>query len=188
MSTDTQYALLDCKSEEDFLIINNLGLADYMANQFRWTGVEDDDLVQLARLGLIKAAKGYKPEMGVKFSSYACKSMWGLILREIYGNQNIPKRRIQPKMVSMEAPVSTAEKIYLKDTFSSEKDCFEDVTNKILVEQLMDGMTDFQRGVLNQRFVQQKTRREIGKAYGKSHEWIRLTEMECLEKMRRRAT
>lgn len=187
MATDTQYALLDCKDDVDFLIVNNLGLADYMANKFNWTGVEDDDLVQLARLGLVKAAHGYKPELGIKFSSYACKVMWAIILREVYGNQDIPKRRIQPKMVSMETPISDTGGVFLKDAFAADEDGFEHVENQMFVEQLTKGMTEFQQEVLHERFVECKPRHEIAKAHGKSHEWIRIVEKQCIEKMRIRA-
>lgn len=187
MTENVQYALLDCKDDVDFLIVNNLGLADYMANRFQWTGVEFDDLVQWARLGLIKAAKAYEPALGVKFSTYACKTMWGTILRAVYGSQQIPKRRIQPIMVSMEQKIDSYEDLYIGDIFANEEDYIEQCLNKVFLETLIEGMGEFELAVLNQRFVEEKTRREIGSMFGKSHEWIRQVELRCLEQMRIKA-
>jgi RNA polymerase primary sigma factor len=49
----------------------NLRLVYIAANEFRWSGVEQDDLVQNGNLGLIRAAEKFDPERGFKFCTYA---------------------------------------------------------------------------------------------------------------------
>jgi RNA polymerase primary sigma factor len=50
---------------------HNLRLVYVAASEFRWSGVEQDDLVQNGNLGLIRAAEKFDPEMGFKFCTYA---------------------------------------------------------------------------------------------------------------------
>lgn len=66
----------------------NEKLAYFMLNRFTkkfksaldLLRLEEDDLAQDARLALYNAALAYDPERGVKFSSYACQSVWNALL------------------------------------------------------------------------------------------------------------
>ncbi|SRR5579884_987674 len=53
------------------LVEANLRFAMYMANRYRREGVDIDDLIQEANIGLMLAARHYDPERGVRFTSYA---------------------------------------------------------------------------------------------------------------------
>lgn len=53
------------------LVEANLRFAMYMANRYRREGVDVDDLIQEANIGLMLAARHYDPERGVRFTSYA---------------------------------------------------------------------------------------------------------------------
>ena len=64
------------KTARDALIVDNLGLAHHMARKFTGTGIELEDLVSIAYIGLIKAADTYNPDKGVRFGSYA-----GVVIR-----------------------------------------------------------------------------------------------------------
>ena len=59
----------------------NLGLVHLCANRFRGKGIEYEDLYSAGCLGLVKAAKGFDPERGVKFSTYAVPVILGEIKR-----------------------------------------------------------------------------------------------------------
>ncbi|MEG2080785.1 MAG: sigma-70 family RNA polymerase sigma factor, partial [Oscillospiraceae bacterium] len=65
----------------DELIENNLGLVHSCANRFRNKGIEYDDLYSAGCLGLVKAADGFKPELGFAFSTYAVPAILGEIRR-----------------------------------------------------------------------------------------------------------
>lgn len=59
----------------------NLGLVHLCANKFRGRGIEYDDLYGAGCIGLMKAAKAFDCERGVKFSTYAVPVILGEIKR-----------------------------------------------------------------------------------------------------------
>ena len=59
----------------------NLGLVHLCANRFRGRGIEYDDLYGAGCIGLIKAAKAFDTDRGVKFSTYAVPVILGEIKR-----------------------------------------------------------------------------------------------------------
>ena len=56
-------------------------LADRIARRCRGRGVEDDDLVQLARLGLCKAVRRWSPELNPTLVQFAIPTIEGEIKR-----------------------------------------------------------------------------------------------------------
>lgn len=68
-------------SSENPLVTENLGLVHACANRFRGSGVEYDDLFQAGCVGLIKAAAGFDPSLGFRFSTYAVPAILGEIKR-----------------------------------------------------------------------------------------------------------
>lgn len=65
----------------DTLISDNLGLVHACANRFRGKGIDYDDLFSAGCLGLVKAADGFRPELGFAFSTYAVPAVLGEIKR-----------------------------------------------------------------------------------------------------------
>lgn len=68
-------------SSNNTLVTENLGLVHSCANRFRGRGVDYDDLFQAGCVGLIKAAAGFDPELGFRFSTYAVPAILGEIKR-----------------------------------------------------------------------------------------------------------
>ncbi len=66
---------------KDSFIEENLGLVHLCANRFRGRGIEYEDLYGAGCIGLLKAAKGFDDERGVKFSTYAVPVILGEIKR-----------------------------------------------------------------------------------------------------------
>lgn len=58
-----------------------MGLVHMCANRFRGKGIEYDDLYGAGCLGLIKAAKAFDAQRGVRFSTYAVPVILGEIRR-----------------------------------------------------------------------------------------------------------
>lgn len=65
----------------DEVIILNAPVARSIASRYRRKGVDADDLEQVAYLGLVKAANGYRPEAGTAFLSYAVPTIRGELKR-----------------------------------------------------------------------------------------------------------
>lgn len=65
----------------DELILNNLGLVGSCASRFMGKGIDYEDLYSAGCIGLIKAADGFREDLGFAFSTYAVPSILGEIRR-----------------------------------------------------------------------------------------------------------
>ncbi|MBT2547142.1 sigma-70 family RNA polymerase sigma factor [Arthrobacter sp. ISL-65] len=79
------------------LVLNYLDLAESLASRFAARGRERSDLVQVAYLGLIKAARGFDEEKGESFPAYAAPTISGELKRFLRDRcwTVRPPRRIQ---------------------------------------------------------------------------------------------
>ncbi len=69
------------KTALDNIVAQNMGLCKSIAIRFMNRGVEYDDLVQLASIGMIKAVKSFDASFGTAFSTYAVPLIIGEIRR-----------------------------------------------------------------------------------------------------------
>ncbi len=65
----------------DQLVTSYRPLAERLARRFRGRGEAYDDLVQAASIGLINAVDRFDPEYGVKFTTYATRTIVGELKR-----------------------------------------------------------------------------------------------------------
>lgn len=81
----------------DQVVLLNGPVAEAIANRYRTRGIESDDLVQVAYLGLVKAAQGYRIGEGPGFLAYAVPTISGEIKRHFrdFGWIVRPPRRVQ---------------------------------------------------------------------------------------------
>ena len=79
------------------LVIEHLGLADALARRYAGRGLELDDLAQVARLALVKAAHRFDASLGDSFPAYATVCISGEIKRHFRDAGWIvrPPRRLQ---------------------------------------------------------------------------------------------
>lgn len=63
------------------LVTEYLGIADAIARRFRCPGHDPEDLRQVARLGLMKAANRYRASRGHGFVPYAVPTITGELKR-----------------------------------------------------------------------------------------------------------
>lgn len=84
-------------------VLIGLGLADTIARRYRNRGIELEDLIQVARLGLVKAVQGYRVESASSFVSYAAPTISGEIKRHFrdYGWLIRPPRSMQELRVDI---------------------------------------------------------------------------------------
>ena len=84
-------------ADTDAVVLLNLGLADGIASRYLGRGLERDDLVQVARLGLVKAVRRYRPALGQSFAGFAAPTISGEIKRHFRdtGWMVRPPRRLQ---------------------------------------------------------------------------------------------
>jgi RNA polymerase sigma-B factor len=79
------------------VVVLTLDLADGLAHRYQGRGIELDDLVQVARMALVKATLGYRSGLGHGFAPYASATITGELKRHFrdYGWSVRPPRRLQ---------------------------------------------------------------------------------------------
>lgn len=85
------------RSLEERLVRLHLPLADGIAGRYSGRGIERDDLVQVARLGLLKAVHRFNADRGVVFPAFATPTITGEVKRHFrdHGWAVRPPRRLQ---------------------------------------------------------------------------------------------
>lgn len=78
---------------QDRLVEENLGLVRMAVQRYRGFGVEDEDLMQIGSVGLIKAARDFDPQKEVRFSTYAVAKIIGEIKTYLRDNGSIKVSR-----------------------------------------------------------------------------------------------
>src|SRR5688500_16118339 len=88
----------------DQLFADYLPLADSCARRYRRRGEPDDDLLQVAGIGLLKAIDRYDPARGTCFSSYAVPTIVGELQRHFrdHGWTVRPPRGLQEDVLRIE--------------------------------------------------------------------------------------
>ncbi len=81
------------KKAKEIVYKNNLPLIKFIANKFSNKGIEYDDLIQIANIGLLKAIKNYDASFGTKFTTYSVPMIIGEIKRYMRDNGAIKVSR-----------------------------------------------------------------------------------------------
>lgn len=89
----------------DKVVMLNAPVARSIASRYRSKGVDPDDLEQVAYLGLVKAAHGYRPTTDTAFLAYAVPTIRGELKRYFrdYAWTVRPPRRVQELQGSIAA-------------------------------------------------------------------------------------
>src|SRR3954468_18209084 len=97
----------------DGLVREHMGLARSIALRYRDRGESVDDLVQVAYLGLVKAARNYHEGAGANFAAYAVPTITGELRKHFRdrGWDIRPPRRLQ----ELRARIRSAEELLRQD-------------------------------------------------------------------------
>jgi RNA polymerase sigma-B factor len=87
------------------VVLLHLGLADALAGRYAARGVPSEDLVQVARLALVRAVHGFRPELESDFLAYAVPSIRGALKRHFRDHAWTvrPPRRVQEAQLMLNA-------------------------------------------------------------------------------------
>jgi len=76
-----EFAASKSRTLRNQLVERHMGLAAHIAKRFRRQGGNDDDLRQVAMVGLVKAVDRFDPEYGATFSAFAGRTIEGELKR-----------------------------------------------------------------------------------------------------------
>jgi RNA polymerase sigma-B factor len=82
---------------QDEAVLLAMDIADGIVRRYRGRGIDEEDLVQVARLGVVKAARRYRSDFGSGFAAFAVPTISGEIKRHFRdcGWAVRPPRRLQ---------------------------------------------------------------------------------------------
>ncbi len=183
-------------SARDKLIEHNLRLVAYIVNKNYPESNEQDDLISIGTIGLIRAAETFDYSKGHHFSTYASKCIDNQI--KMY----FRKIKHQLTEVSISEPIdsdSEGNALTLADICSSDINVEEDVMLKINSEKLYcfieEELDEREREIIAKRYgipdkdgrvCKPLAQREIAKELGISRSYISRIEKRALEKLRGR--
>ncbi|MCL6452486.1 MAG: RNA polymerase sporulation sigma factor SigK [Alicyclobacillus sp.] len=169
------------------LIEHNLRLVAHLVKRFE--GVEEnDDLISIGTIGLIKAVERYRPEHGVKLATFAARCINNEILMYIRSNK---KRQ---RETSLYDPIGTdkdGNEMTLLDLLGTDPEEIEQVVDlswerQKLYEHL-PRLPSREREVLCRRFGipdgEERTQREIAAELGISRSYVSRIERKALTQL-----
>lgn len=166
------------------LIEHNLRLVAHIVKKYDNTRLENDDLISIGTVGLIKAINTYDLAKGVKLATYAARCIENEILMQL---RAMKKNRDD---ISLEEPLGVDQEgneLSLMDILGNQSDIFEKVNQKIEVARLMESMKSLpprERFVLERRFALADGRswpqREIAAKLGISRSYVSRIEKRAL--------
>ena len=81
------------QNAKEIILLNNFPLIKSIVKRFKNKGVENDDLVQIASIGFLKAINNFDESFGVKFSTYTVPMIIGEVKRYMRDNGAIKVSR-----------------------------------------------------------------------------------------------
>jgi len=166
----------------------NLRLVAHIVKKFDSTGEENDDLISIGTIGLIKAINTFDKNKGTRLATYAARCIENEILMHL---RSIKKNRSE---VSLYDPIGVdkeGNEITLIDVLGTDPDVVAElVENYFEQKRLMDKvlkLTKREKKVLELRFGLfngiRKTQREIAKSLGISRSYVSRIEKRALSKL-----
>ena len=176
------------KSARNKLIEHNLRLVAHIVKKYYLSTNDQDDLVSIGTIGLIKAVDTFDSEKGIRLSSYAARCIENEILMFF---RNCKK---SAQDVSMNEPIDTdkdGNALVLMDVMATEDLIVEELDTKIKSEQLYryidEVLSEREKVIVKMRYgLDGKlplTQREVAKKLNISRSYVSRIEKKALEKI-----
>ena len=173
----------------NILIERNLRLVAHVAKKYATAKTEQDDLISIGTIGLIKGINSFSIEKGSRLSTYVSRCIDNEILmhlratkklgEEVYLNEPIGKDKddnvviLQEVLENDERPIDEEVDIKMKI--------------KVLYEKMKEVLKDREKNILRLRFGldgnKPKTQNEIAKSMGISRSYVSRIETKAISKL-----
>ncbi|HJA92746.1 MAG TPA: sigma-70 family RNA polymerase sigma factor [Candidatus Eisenbergiella merdipullorum] len=166
--------------EKERLVLDNLRLAGYMAQKYKSTGIDFDELISISYMGLVKAANSYQPERG-KFSSLACQTIYRDIM------YCIRKRKHSIHCISLDSERCNrdGDSYPLQEILGTEDPDIRRLDNTGLYEEMISCLNRKERLAVELVVVRGEKQRTAAEQMGISQSYVSGLCKTGLEKMRR---
>lgn len=170
------------------LIEHNLRLVAHVVKKYYTRTEEQDDLVSVGTIGLIKGVSSYRPEKGTRLATYAAKCIENEILMYFRS-----RKKLQGEISlndTLDAD-SDGDALSFLDVVGVEDTMYLDIQDRddcLLVRKLVrDCLTEREREVITMRYglggKMPRTQREVAKKLGISRSYVSRIEKRALEKL-----
>lgn len=189
---EQEYLVLSAKGDKDakeILVKHNLRLVAHIAKKYANYG-DNDELISIGSIGLIKAVESFKSDKGTSLATYASRCIKNEILMTM---RTTKKHRSN---VSLNEPIGVdkdGNELVIMDMLESDQNVIEDVENSIMMEKL----TAITKSVLDKReyeIIKMRyglentgalTQREVAKKFNISRSYVSRIEKKALEKIKK---
>jgi RNA polymerase sporulation-specific sigma factor len=170
------------------LVEHNLRLVAHLVKKFDGTGEDNDDLISIGTIGLIKGINTFDRDKGTKLATYAARCIENEILMHL---RSLKKSKGEVSMHDSIGMDQEGNEICLLDILGSDADAIsEQVESEMEQKALLDKMkklTERERTVLSLRYglmnSQRRTQREIAKFLGISRSYVSRIEKKAIQKL-----
>lgn len=189
---EQEYLVLSAKGDKDakeILVKHNLRLVAHIAKKYANYG-DNDELISIGSIGLIKAVESFKSDKGTSLATYASRCIENEILMTM---RTTKKHRSN---VSLNEPIGVdkdGNELVIMNMLESDQNVIEDVENSIMMEKL----TAITKSVLDKReyeIIKMRyglentgalTQREVAKKFNISRSYVSRIEKKALEKIKK---
>ena len=185
--------LLKCQNGDlkarDILIERNLRLVAHIVKKYTAQGIDNDDLISIGTIGLIKAISTFDTQKGARLATYASKCIENEILMSFRADK---KRKND---ISLSDPVGKDkegnEVTLIDKLYDDDSEIFEKVNLKMhvvkLYEKIKNVLTKREKLVLLMRYgiggYKIYTQNEVAKKLGISRSYVSRIEKKAVEKL-----
>ena len=183
-------AKLGDKKSRDMLIEHNLRLVAHIVKKFDSRDVEQDDLISIGTIGLIKGVDTFSNSKGTKLTTYCARCIENEILMYFRSNNKNSKNISLNEAIGYD---KDGNEISIVDVLKVTKsDFLDDISFKddvALVRKYFSVLTDREREILSMRYglnnEEEKTQKTIAKMLHISRSYVSRIEKRALTKILR---
>ena len=173
----------------NLLIERNLRLVVHVCKKYANTNIDQDDLLSIGTIGLIKGVNSFKPEKGSKLSTYVSKCVDNEILMMLRSTKKINAE------VHLNEPIGKDKDdnvITLEEVLENDDKCLDDVVDtKMKIKKMYNKIKEVlkyrEKTIIELRFClrggKPKTQKEIAKMMGISRSYVSRIETKAIEKL-----
>ena len=172
------------------LIEHNLRLVAHIIKKYYSSSVQQDDLISIGTIGLIKAINTFDPDKGTRLATYAARCIENEILMFLRRNNRVKSE------VSIDEPLNQdrdGNELLLSDILGTDEDVIyknlEDEVDHKLLKIAISKLSDKEKYIMNLRFgmngCAEKTQKEVADLLGISQSYISRLEKRIMGKMRK---
>ena len=172
------------------LIQRNLRLVVYIAKKFDNTGVENDDLISIGTIGLIKAISSFKADKNIKLATYASRCIENEILMYLRRTARLKSE------VSFDEPLNTdfeGNELLLSDILGTSADSvygeIESSAEKEQLKEALKKLNERERKIMFLRFGlgggEEMTQKDVADLLGISQSYISRLEKKIILRLKK---